>query len=64
MSEPTVKQPPPSTEKLIEAARLQARMAGCVCSPRIYLRELSPQVYSAEVSHDSRCPLVGERGET
>jgi len=44
--------------ELIAAAKISARLAGCLCEPNIQLYEHAPQVYSSHVEHDSWCPLV------
>ncbi len=43
---------------LIESARISARIRGCLCNPKITLREFVPKVYTAECEHADACPLV------
>jgi len=45
-------------QKLIDSARLSARVQGCLCQPEVRLRELRPKIFSAEVLHDRACPLA------
>jgi len=54
---------PVSRERMIEAARLAAKVQGCCCKPDVHLRELRPGVFSAEVKHDSYCRPVGGTGQ-
>lgn len=44
-----------SREKMIEGAKLSAKVEGCTCDPDVRLRELRPLVFSAEVAHERGC---------
>jgi hypothetical protein len=50
-------------QKLIDPAKLAAKVQGCACTPTVRLREWLPQVYGAEVVHEHWCPVVSGAGQ-
>jgi hypothetical protein len=57
------KRKPLDREALIANAKLAAKVQGCACNPNVRVRELRPQIYSAEIGHEYWCPLVGGTGQ-
>ena len=48
-------------EQMIAGAYLVALIGGCTCAPDVTLREVKPDVFIAEVAHDSDCGHPSQR---
>jgi hypothetical protein len=48
---------PVSRQRIVDGARLSARINGCLCVPDVKIVEYAPKVYGTELQHSDHCPL-------